>query len=171
LAVDPAPASGSREDGGAAPERTLQRALEVAYRYLGSRDRTVLEVRRRLERDRVDRATADAAIAELERQGYLDDARYARRYAEDRRSLDGWGDERIERRLLDAGVAPEAVAAAVGVRDPGDVRAAAVAVLRRRMREPPRTDRDRRRALGLLVRRGYDVELAHEAVRAFERGA
>jgi regulatory protein len=163
--------SGPADGGGAAPERRLQRALEVAYRYLGSRDRTMLEVRRRLERDRVDPATADAAIAELQRQGYLDDVRYARRYAEDRRDIDGWGDERIERRLLVAGVAPEAVAAALGARDPSEVRAAAVALLRRRLRERPRDDSERRRALGLLVRRGYDLELAHEAVRSFERGS
>jgi regulatory protein len=152
-------------------EPVLQHALEVAYRYLGSRDRTVLEVRRRLERDGVDAATAGAAIAELEHQGYLDDDRYARRYAEDRRSLDAWGDERIERRLREAGVAPEAVAAALGGLDPGDGHAAAVALLQRRLRERPRSDRDRERALGLLVRRGYDLELAHEAVRAFERAS
>jgi regulatory protein len=149
--------------------RRLRHALEVAYRHLGSRDRTVLEVRRRLERDGVEPATADAAVAELERQGYLDDARYARRYAEDRRTLDAWGDERIERRLREAGVPPEVVAAALGDRDPGDARAAAVALLERRLRERPSTDRERERALGLLVRRGYDVELAYEAVRAFER--
>ena len=34
-----------------------------------------------------------------------------------------------------------------------------------------RTDRDRERAFGLLARRGYELELAYDAVRAFERGA
>jgi regulatory protein len=152
-------------------EPRLQRALEVAYRYLGSRDRTVDELRRRLARDGVDPATAGAAIAELERQGYLDDERYARRYAEDRCTLDGWGDERIARRLHEAGVAPDVVGAALGGRAPAEAHAAAVALLERRVRARPRSDRERERALGLLVRRGYDVELAHRAVRAFERGA
>ena len=41
------------------------------------------------------------AVASLVRDGYLDDASYARRYAEDRRNLDGWGAERIERALSD----------------------------------------------------------------------
>ena len=44
-------------------------------------------------------------VAELREQGYLDDARFAQRFAEDRRTLDAWGAERIERRLRDAGVA------------------------------------------------------------------
>ena len=34
---------------------------------------------------------------------YLDDAAFARRFAEDRRNLDGWGSERIERRLAELG--------------------------------------------------------------------
>ena len=41
--------------------------------------------------------------------------------------------------------------------------------LRRRLPGPPDDDRARERALGLLVRRGYELELAYEAVRAFER--
>ena len=58
---------------------------------------------------------AEAAIAELGRQGYVDDARFAARFAEDRRALDGWGSERIERRLRELGVPEEHVAAAAGV--------------------------------------------------------
>jgi regulatory protein len=37
------------------------------------------------------------------------------------------------------------------------------------VRSAPRTDRERERALGLLARRGYELELAYDAVRAFER--
>ena len=53
--------------------------------------------------------------------------------------------------------------------DGHDELAAALAVLRRRVRRPPQSDRDRERALGLLARRGYELELAYDAVRAFER--
>ena len=42
---------------------------------------------------------------------------------------------------------------------------AAVALLRRRVPEPPTTPRERDRALGILVRKGYDLELAHDALR------
>ncbi|HEY3188825.1 MAG TPA: RecX family transcriptional regulator, partial [Solirubrobacteraceae bacterium] len=88
----------------AAPEEErLQHVLDLAYRYLGHRDRTVAEVRRRLEAKHVQPAVVEEAVAELERQGYLDDARYARRFAEDRRTIDAWGAERIERRLLAVG--------------------------------------------------------------------
>jgi regulatory protein len=151
------------------PQAQLQEALDLSFTYLGHRDRTVAEVRRHLERKRVEPAGIDAAVAELERLQYLDDERFARRFAEDRRRLDGWGADRIERRLLALGVEPAIASAAAGAGDGHDELAAAVDVLRRRVRRPPRTDRDRDRALGVLARRGYELELAYDAVRAFER--
>jgi regulatory protein len=151
------------------PQAQLQDALDLSFTYLGHRDRTVAEVRRHLERKRVEPAGIDAAIEELERMDYLDDARFARRFAEDRRRLDAWGAERIERRLAALGVEPGVAAAAVAAGDGHDELAAAVSVLRQRLHRPPRSDRDRERALGLLARRGYELELAYDAVRAFER--
>jgi regulatory protein len=154
---------------GADPGARLTHALDIAYRWLGHRDRTVAEMRRHLERKRVEPGTIDAAIAELEGQGYLDDAGYARRFAEDRRRLDGWGADRIERRLHALGVTAEHVDAALGGRDAAGELEAALEVLRRRVRSAPRDDRERERALGMLARRGYDLELAYDAVRRFEQ--
>jgi regulatory protein len=153
------------------PATRLQHALDVSYRYLGRRDRTVAEIRRHLEAKRVEPVTIDEAVAELQEQGYLDDARYAQRFAEDRRTIDAWGAERIERRLLAVGVDPQLIEVALGEQGVGEELEAALAVLRRRFAQPPAHDRDRDRALGLLVRKGYELELAYDAVRAFERDA
>lgn len=150
-------------------EERLQHALDLAYRYLGRRDRTTLEVRRHLEDKRVEPSAIGAALSALQESGYLDDARYARRFAEDRRRLDDWGADRIERRLVAAGVGAADVAAALDARDGDDEHDAAIALLRRRLRVPPSSDRERERALGLLVRKGYDLDLAYDVVRAFER--
>jgi regulatory protein len=152
-------------------EERLQHALDAAYRFLGRRDRTVAEVRERLEAQEIDAEIVDEAIVELTRQGYLDDARYAHRFAEDRRTIDAWGAERIERRLLAVGVEPALIAAALGGGGAADELEAALAVLRRRFTHAPTDDRDRDRALGLLVRKGYDLDLAYDAVRAYERDA
>ena len=149
----------------------LQHALDLAFRYLGHRDRTVFEVRERLSAEGIEPAIVDDAIDELHHLGYLDDARYAQRFAEDRRTIDAWGAERIERRLLALGVDAELIAAAVGEQGAGEELEAALIVLRRRFAQPPTDDRDRDRALGLLVRKGYELELAYDAVRAFERDA
>jgi regulatory protein len=155
-------------DGGA--ER-LEHALGLAFRHLARRDRTVAEMRGHLEGRGVDLATREAAIAELAEQGYLDDARYAQRFAEDRRTIDAWGPERIERRLLAVGLDPALIAAALGERGAAEELEAAVAVLRGRFPRAPDDDRARDRALSLLVRKGYELELAYDAVRAYERDA
>ena len=152
------------------PER-LQHALDLAYRYLGHRDRTVAEVRERLAAEGIEPEVLEDALEELAHLGYLDDARYAQRFVEDRRSIDAWGAERIERRLLAVGIEPGLIAAALGEQGAGEELEAALAVLRRRFPAPPSHDRDRDRALGLLVRKGYELELAYDAVRAFEREA
>ncbi len=153
------------------PAARLQHALDLGYRYLGRRDHTVAEVRHHLAAKRVEPATIDEAIATLKDERAVDDARYAARFAEDRRDLDGWGADRIERKLLSVGVPGDVVAAALAAFGADSEREAALEVLRRRLRVPPTDDRGRERALGLLVRRGYDLDLAYEVVRAFGEAA
>jgi regulatory protein len=159
---------GARDTAGARlldPEMRVQHARDLAWRALNRRERTIAEMARLLAGKRVEPAVIDEVVGELIEQGYLDDNSYAHRFAEDRRRLDGWGAERIERRLRSLGVPADAVAAAVGTRDHGEELDAAVALLRRRFPEPPSTPRDCERALGVLIRRGYELELAHDALR------
>lgn len=145
------------------PEAHLQHARDVAWKALNRRERTVAELARQLAAKRVEPSAIDAVLAELTEQGYLDDAGYAQRFAEDRRRLDGWGAERIERKLLSLGIDREIVAGVVGERD-GEMEAA-LEILARRFPQPPQTPRERDRALGVLVRKGYELELAHDALR------
>jgi regulatory protein len=146
-------------------EARRQHAREVAWRALNRRDRTEAELRGALADKRVEPALIDEVCAELKEGGYVDDARYAERFAEDRRRLDAWGADRIERRLLALGVAREHVSAALAGQDAGEELDAAVALLERRFPAVPETPRDRDRALGMLVRKGYDLELAYDALR------
>jgi regulatory protein len=147
------------------PEVRLQHAREVAWTALNRREHTVAELARVLARKRVEPAVIDTVAGELCEQGYLDDARYAQRFADDRRRLDDWGAERIQQRLLALGVERELVAAAVGAQDHEGELEAALALLQRRFPEPPATPRDCERALGVLIRKGYELELAHDAIR------
>lgn len=143
----------------------LERARALAWRALNRRDRTVQELGGILLGKRVEPSAADQVVTELCELGYLDDARYAERFADDRRRLDGWGSERIGRRLRKLGVERELVEAALAEVDPEAEREAAAELLRRRCPDPPATRAERDRALGILVRRGYAPELALEALR------
>ena len=110
---------------------------------------------------------ADVVLGELLEGGFVDDAAFAQRFADDRRRLDSWGAERIGRRLRALGVAPEHVAAALDGQDHEGELEAALALLRRRCPVVPSTARERDRALGMLVRKGYELELAHDALRRY----
>jgi regulatory protein len=149
----------------------LQRALEIAYRYLDRRERTQAELHGRLAREDLDGATVEEAIATLIEQGLLDDTRYARLLVEDKRELEGWGNDRIRRTLLERGVEPDVVEQALRGDEGDSELERALALLRRRFPEPPRERRERDRALGVLLRKGYDSELAVEALAVYARNA
>jgi regulatory protein len=153
------------------PQARLQHARDLAWSALDRREHTVAELRRVLERKRVDPAEIGVVIDELREGGWLDDASYAKRFAEDRRHLDGWGSERIERRLRALGVEHEHVAAALAERTTEEELSTAVALLERRFPVPPSEPRECERALGELLRRGYELELAHDALRRYAANA
>ena len=62
------------------------------------------EVRAFLERKEVEEADIEYALGELMDARALDDERFARLLAEDKRSIDGWGAARIDRELRRRGV-------------------------------------------------------------------
>jgi regulatory protein len=107
-------------------------------------------------------------IATLVDQDYLDDARFARLFAQDKRALEQWGSDRIRLTLNARGIDRELIDAALPA---GRELDSAVAVLRRRFADPPRDRRGRDRALGVLLRKGYDPELALEALSTYMRDA
>jgi regulatory protein len=146
------------------PEARVEQARALAWAALNRRERTEAELRALLARKRVAPDDVETVLGELLGSGYVDDTRYAERFAEDRRNLDGWGAERIEQRLCALGVEP-GLAAAAAERSHADELTAAVALLYRRVPHPPATTRERDRALGILVRKGYAVEVAHDALR------
>jgi regulatory protein len=149
----------------------LDQALARAYRHLGQRDHSVAELRRRLERARTEPAVLEQALAILAEQGYLDDARYARMLVEDRRSVDGWGEQRIRARLQQAGIERDLIDQVLADGGRAGELAGATALLERRWRRPPTDDRERQRAFGQLIRMGYESEVAYEAIRVHERNA
>src|SRR5665213_2957828 len=95
-------------------QHPLDRALTCAYRHLGRCEHSVAELRIRLRRARTDPEIVEEAVAILAEQGYLDDARYARMLVEDRRTVDGWGEQRIRARLARAGIERETIEQALG---------------------------------------------------------
>ena len=160
--------SSARPSGALDPEARLQHALDLALpRTSDRRDRTVAEVRAACSaRKRVEPATIDAALGRAVRAG-LPRRRALRARASPRtaggstagaRSGSSAGCSRV-------GVAGELIAAAVDDAGPGGRARGRDRAARAPLPDAARDARERERALGMLVRKGYELELAYDAIR------
>jgi regulatory protein len=143
-------------------------AYALALKALGAKERTEAELADWLRGRGVEEAELAEVLARLVEEGMLDDERFARRYAEDKRELASWGPERIREALAARGVAAEHIDSALAG-DDGDAQLERAVALLRDRELACETDPERNRALGLLARRGFPLELGYEAVRIAER--
>jgi regulatory protein len=146
------------------------KAFDRAVKSIAVRERTEDEVKAYLARRGFGPDVIDEVVGALRQEGLVDDAGYARRFAEDRRLLDRWGSERIARDLERRGIEREFVDQALADHGREDEMAVAIDLLDRRFPLPFDGDRERDKAWRMLVRRGYEPELAYAAVRAHEQG-
>ena len=149
-----------------------ERALELAFRYLGKRDRTEAEVRRHLAGREIDEPRSTTRHRG-DRAAWATSTTRAMRARSPRTAATSTAGGRADRAQAARHSAsiPSTWRPALGARDGAGELEAALELLRRRVREVPASERERERALGMLVRKGYDLEVAYGAVRAFERAA
>ncbi len=134
-----------------------------ALHLLGYRERSYRELVSRLIDDGYGAALADAVARRMQELGYVDDERFARLWVANRVAA-GIGPVRVRRELRGKGVPDEIADAALGeaLCDSDSVDAA-----RRVLGSAPLATRsDRDRAFRKLVRRGFSLSCARQAVAA-----
>ena len=141
---------------------------ELALKALSRKERTAAEIEALLRDRGVDEEELRDVLERLADAGGIDDARFARLFAEDKRALRGWGPDRIEAALRARGVDGRAIADAVDSETPDEVVDRAVDLLAA-SGAGVEDEAARGRALSLLARRGFPLEAAYDAIRAFER--
>jgi SOS response regulatory protein OraA/RecX len=127
-------------------------ALELAARALVHRDRSIAELRERLDRRGVPASERDEALATLGRSGVLDDERFASARAAALAER-GYGDAAIAADLERRGIGIELQERALGLLEPEAERARTVV---ERRGGGPRTAR-------YLVARGFGAEVVEAA--------
>lgn len=151
----------------------LARAKSLAMHYLGSKARTTHEVRQKLERKGFGADTCERVLARIAELGYLDDADYARRYAESRFRSKGYGPQRIRQELRRRGIMGEIAEAALAelLEEVDPLDAAREQAAKRWNRLASETDRrKRRKKLGdFLVRRGFGFDTIRQVTDELER--
>ncbi len=155
-------------DESRSPEEERRAAFERGMKALNRRMYTVAGMRDLLTETGFAEAAVEGAIADLAGFEVLDDAKYAIAYAHDKRELGGWGAQRIAETLRRKGVGAAEIEAALAGDTRDDQLSRALELLRRRNRDIG-DEAARARELAFLVRRGYELELAYEAVRHYEK--
>lgn len=134
---------------------------------ISRKERSAAEVSAWLAEKGADPEEIEGILERLTALELVDDEKFASLYTEDKRSIAGWGSERIERTLIERGIPSGIARAAVAAGADEDV-GRAVSVLLDRGADLE-DERDRQRALGLLARRGFSSEDAYEAIRRLRR--
>lgn len=165
--------------GGAADERLTASiaaaaaetaTYDRAVRHLEARMRSKAELRRLLVRKGEPPELVDRAIDRLERQGYIDDASFARQFARAKTLGTGMAGRRVRQELARRGVARDVASEALeqvadeeGVSDAESIER----VARKKWRTLTRLDAPtrRRRLYAFLARRGFDSDDVSRIVR------
>jgi regulatory protein len=154
-------------------------AMEIAIRFLGARPRTRWEVERRLRRAGASDAVLDATLTRLADLGYVDDAAFARWWAEQRDRHAPRGRRLLEAELRRSGVpydvieatreelaSPERLPEDDGLPSSDTDRATVALARHLRGRSLPTDPKSLQRIGMFLVRRGFDPETVRSTLRS-----
>ena len=128
------------------------KALSRAFLILGSRDHSEYELYTKLTRS-FDDGTVSAAVARIKELGYLDDERFARRYAEELQRK-GRSTVEIRSKLAAKHITSDTAEAVIREIDTDD-REALRALIEKRYMNRLRGQRGKEKVYGSLLRKGY----------------
>lgn len=135
----------------------LEKTKKAALRLLAFRPRSENELKERLARKSLSAPSIDRVVADLKKDGGLDDERFAKLYALSRIQSRGLGKNRVRQELSRRGLSGAQVARAMQALDDVDEEALALELARRRLLSMKGLSKDvkRRRLYGVLLRRGF----------------
>lgn len=142
-------------------------AYRAAIRLLEHRDRTASDLRKRLGDRGFDADVLADTLERLQREGFVDDARFAQRYAESMRELRGYGERRIQLELSRRGIDKELVASVSSVARADEQETADRLAVARARRFPTDLPREQalRRLAGYLSRKGFGPDVVWSAAK------
>lgn len=160
--------------GGVPPEDDPARAYDACLRLLGERARSRGELAERLARREYSPPTIETVLARLDREGLIDDADFADQWVHFRHRDGGKAKRALAMELRQKGVADEVAATALEQISGDDEAQRAAELVRRKLArktvdpgmDRAQRDKEIRRLVGMLARKGYAPGLAFSVVKA-----
>ncbi len=141
-------------------------AYQLALRFLAVKDRSRLEVDRRLNRQGFDRPTIEAVVPQLMDKGYLDDEAYAVNYVNYRAKISPRSRRLMAQELKHKGIAAGEIETALKAVDERQLALACIHRKRRRWRRFEDPQR-RMKIMAYLGRKGFSYDVSRAAVDTY----
>jgi len=150
------------------PRAVIVAGRTIAMDRLAARDRSRHELLEALGRRRFPDDVAREVVDGLERDGLVDDERFARVWVESRGRTKGLARSVLRMELRRKGIADEVADAVLADVDPDAERQAAHRLVQRKLRSVQGLDQSVqvRRLTSMLARKGYAPQIAFDVVRA-----
>jgi regulatory protein len=144
-----------------------ERARQLCLTELDRAPRTRRQLADLLTKQEVPGDVAEAVLDRFVEVGLLDDAAFAEQWVRDRHGRRGVARGQLRQELARQGISTEDAESAVGAIDADDERAAALALIARKVAATRGLDHQvrARRLAGALARKGYAAELVFDVVR------
>jgi len=152
---------------------TPERAYQYALRLLTARDYTVARLREKLRGRDFEDAHVEAALGRMVSESWVDDRRYAERFAEGALASGRYYGPRLRMEMRRRGLQPELVTEVLGhVLAECDETEEVRTIVERRFSGFSfftASDREKRRTIGFLQRRGFSISAIMRALRTTDQ--
>jgi regulatory protein len=152
---------------------TPERAYQYALRLLTARDYTEMRLREKLRGREFGEPDIEAALERMTSEGWLDDRRFAERFAESALASGRYYGPRLRQEMRRRGLPPELVAEVLGrIMEEHDECQDMSLVFERRFSGfsfASASDKEKHRVIGFLQRRGFGFSAIMQFLRGAER--
>jgi len=152
---------------------TPDRAYQYALRLLTARDYTEARLREKLGVREFSESDIEAALVRMVSEGWVNDLRFAERFAESALASGRYYGSRLRQEMRRRGLPPEVVSGVLGrIMEEHDECQDMRAIFERRFSGFSYTtasDKEKRRALGFLQRRGFGFSAIMQMLRAADQ--
>ena len=157
-----------------------QEALQRISMQCARREYCLSEVREKLYRWEIEKSEAEKILLQLEREGFVDENRYARAFAHDKFNYDRWGRMKIKAALIQKRISDSDIRDALSQIQSEAYMEMLTAILQQKLRSLQRNTSDeagdnaeemdydtRQRLVRFAVSRGFEPELIFRALEDF----
>lgn len=139
---------------------TVSEAFDKMKKFCAYQERSQLEVRQKLYQLMFKGDDAEFVIAELVKENFLNEERFARSYARGKFRIKQWGKVRIKMELQQKGISEACIRKGLSEISDNDYQKVAASILKKLVKDKlPKTAKDKWQIIGRLRAKGFETDV------------